>query len=551
MKITRYFMAAALLLTMTACDSDLEKVVYNPESATPGTLTAVDGVTDIVLTAANKKSDVLTLEWGESDFGQSVAVKYSVMLDVRGGDFTKAYTMAATTKTTATFTGNDLNKAVLALQKLKDSDAEPSYEPMPVDIRIFSEFSEIVDGLNTNIIQLTITPYAGKIEYPKLAVPGSHQGWDPANYAQALYATNSKKPNVYTGYIYMDAGTEFKFADGSWDVNWGSSDGKTLEPGGSNIYVAEAGCYYITVDTEALTYSMEIRNWSLIGDAVGGWDKDLDMEYDKANNVYRATYKFTGEGEFKFRANHDWGTNYGSDNDGDPGDLKLDGGNIKPLAGEYTVTLSFMDGYPTYTLFAGSEIDNKPYNFLSLPGTLNGWDPATKDNVIIDESKKGTYTGWVYCTDDDEFKIADGSWDSNWGSADLTTLEPGGANIKPGAGMYEITANIDELTLKMTKHDWSIVGSAVGGDTSWGTDYDLTWNADTKVLEGTFELAAGELKFRADKDWALNFGGNGEEGGLKKNGDNIAVEAGTYHITLDLHTAISHLTPTYTITKQQ
>ena len=78
------------------------------------------------------------------------------------------------------------------------------------------------------------------------------------------------------------------------------------------------------------------------------------MEYDKANNVYRATNKFTSEGKFKFRANHDWVTSYGSDNDGDPGDLKLDGGNIKPLAGEYTVTLSFMDGYPTYTLFAGS-----------------------------------------------------------------------------------------------------------------------------------------------------------------------------------------------------
>lgn len=64
-------------------------------------------------------------------------------------------------------------------------------------------------------------------------------------------------------------------------------------------------------------------------------------------------------------------------------------------------------------------------------------------------------------------------------------------------------------------------------------------------------MTAGEFKFCADKDWALNFGGNGEEGGLKKDGDNIAVEAGTYHITLDLHTAISHLTPTYTITKQQ
>lgn len=551
MKITRYFMAAAaLLLTMTACDSDLEKVVYNPQNASSGTLAAAEGVTDIHLTAANNKSEVLTLQWGKSEFGQSVAVKYNVLMDTRGGDFTNAYTLASTTDTSVTFKGKDLNQAVLALQALKNPDAEASYDPMDVDIRVFSSFSEIVEGLNTNTLQLTITPYAGKVEYPKLAVPGSHQGWSPDNYTQALYATDSKKPNEYTGYIYMDAGTEFKFADGSWDVNWGSSDGKTLEPGGSNITVAESGCYFITVDIEALTYSMELRNWSLIGDAVGGWENDIDMTYDKDNNVYRATYNFTGEGEFKFRANHEWKYNFGADPDGDEGDLKQDGGNLKPLAGEYTVTLSFKDGYPTYAMFAGSEIDSKPYNFLSLPGTMNNWNAATEDNVIIDESKKGTYTGWIYCTADDEFKIADGSWDANWGSSDLTTLVAGGDNIKPGEGMYEITANIDELTLKMTKHDWSIVGSAVAGDANWGTDYDLTWNAETKVLEGTFELTAGEFKFRADKDWAINYGGNGEEGGLKKDGSNIAVEAGTYHITLDLHTAIKHLTPTYTITKK-
>ena len=49
--------------------------------------------------------------------------------------------------------------------------------------------------------------------------PG-HQGWDPTNYGQALYEINPENnPNVYSGYVYMDAGTEFKFADGSWDVN--------------------------------------------------------------------------------------------------------------------------------------------------------------------------------------------------------------------------------------------------------------------------------------------------------------------------------------------
>ena len=85
MKITRYLIAAAAMLTtLTACDSDLEKVVYNPADATVGSLTA--DVTDIQLTAASTKKDVLTLSWGKSDFGKPVAVTYTVQMDTRGGE---------------------------------------------------------------------------------------------------------------------------------------------------------------------------------------------------------------------------------------------------------------------------------------------------------------------------------------------------------------------------------------------------------------------------------------------------------------------------------
>ena len=67
MKITRYFFIAASLLTMlTACDSDLEKITFNPENAAPGQLTASE--TSIELTAAKTKQEVLTLKWGKSEY---------------------------------------------------------------------------------------------------------------------------------------------------------------------------------------------------------------------------------------------------------------------------------------------------------------------------------------------------------------------------------------------------------------------------------------------------------------------------------------------------
>lgn len=539
--------AAAILATLTACDSDLERLVYNPADAEVGSLTVADGITDIQLTAASTKKDVLTLNWGESDFGQSVAVTYTVQMDTRGGDFSNAYTLAATTDTKVTLTGKELNNAVLALQKLKNPDAEADYSEQAVDIRVSSTFSENVDALATNVVALNITPYAGKVEYAKMAVPGGHNGWNPAGYDQALYAIDSEHPNVYEGYVYMAADNEFKIADGGWDKNWGSSDKKTLVADGPNIVAEETGCYYIKVDLDALTIEFSLCNWSLVGDAVGGWDNDIDMEYDKDNNLYRATYNFTGEGEFKFRANHAWSRNYGIDPDGDEGDLKLDGNNIKPLPGEYTVTLSFVDGYPTYGLFAGSDVSK--FKWLNVPGSMNGWNAATEDNILVDLEKKGTYKGWVYASGDDEFKFALGSWDDNWGCSDIEvgTLEANGANIKPATGMYYITVNLDDLKATFQKTSWTIIGSAVGG---WddANDVEMTWNAETKVYEATVKMDEGEFKFRANQEWAINLGG--ADGALAQDGSNIWVEAGTYYITLDLQTTMNHLDPTYTVTKQ-
>ena len=209
------------------------------------------------------------------------------------------------------------------------------------------------------------------------------------------------------------------------------------------------------------------------------------------------------------------------------------------------MTLSFADGYPVYKLFAGSDVSKVKY--ASLPGSMNGWSADTKANILV--LSGGTYSGWLYCTADDEFKITLGSWadaDCFGWNADKNALEQPGANLKPGEGMYFITADLDAKTVSLSRHDWSIVGSAVGGDASWSTDYDLTWNPETKMLEGTFELADGEMKFRADHAWTLNYGG--ADGKLQKDGANIAITAGTYFIQLDLQTTYDHLDPTYTIT---
>ena len=547
MKLHKYlFAAAASLMMFTACDSDLDGITYDPnnENVKSGELTA--SANDIVLTAATNKQTVLELSWSESDFAIPVAITYFVQMDYKGGDFSNAYTLASTTDTSVSFLGNELNRAFLALQTLKNPDAELSYEAKDLDLRLISYFTEGGDTLKSALLSMNITPYAGKLEYKKLSVPGSHQNWDPANYAQALYAIGGG--SVYEGYVYMAAGSEFKFADGSWDVNWGSPDGATLEANGGNIVAPETGCYYIKVDIENLTYTMELRNWGIVGDAVGSWDNDVMMEYDATNNIYRATVDFV-DGKFKFRANKSWSVNLGVDVNGEEGDLIADGADIQALPGQYTVTLSFVDGYQVYKLYAGSDIVEFP--ILSLPGSMNEWDPATKKNILASLKDDGKYEGYIYLTADAQFKIADGSWDVNWGSSDTKTLVEGGDNIVPtdGEGCYFIKADPDALTMSMEKRTWSIIGDAVGG---WDTANDviLTWNAEKGVLEATVEMSAGGWKFRANQEWTVNLGDNGNDG-LAQDGGNFNIdEAGTYYITFDAVTRAGNYVPSYTITKQ-
>jgi len=183
--------------------------------------------------------------------------------------------------------------------------------------------------------------------YPVLYVPGSYQGWDPANTATVIASVGSNAN--YEGYLnFPDAGTQFKICIGpNWDHNWGDTgaDG-TLDPGGDNITVADAGYYKLNVDTLALTYTITKTTWGVIGSATaGGWDSDQPMTYDASNGMWTATLDLV-PGDIKFRANGAWDINYGDT--GVDGILDAGGDNIAiPEAGTYVITMKL--GAPDYT----------------------------------------------------------------------------------------------------------------------------------------------------------------------------------------------------------
>ncbi|MCD6332784.1 MAG: SusE domain-containing protein, partial [Bacteroidales bacterium] len=188
------------------------------------------------------------------------------------------------------------------------------------------------------------------------------------------------------------------------------------------------------------------------------------------------------------------------------------------------------------------------YPVLHVPGSYQGWDPSDENTVIYSLKSDNQYEGYVYFADPNtEFKYTQGTtWAVNWGDTGADgTLDSDGDNIKAAdAGMYKLNVDLTNLTHTFLKTDWGLIGSATPG--GWDSDQDMDWDAENSVLTITLDLVAGDIKFRANDDWAINLGDNDTNKSLEYEGDNIPVaENGNYTITLDLSGPIY----TYTVTK--
>lgn len=198
------------------------------------------------------------------------------------------------------------------------------------------------------------------------------------------------------------------------------------------------------------------------------------------------------------------------------------------------------------------------YPMIYAPGAYQGWSPGDVNGRLFSYDFNSVYEGILRLKDGDnatvEFKLTpEPNWDNDWGGS-LTaagsgytgTLEPKGSNFQVSAGTYYVTADVSNLTIELEKtEDWGIIGSGIA-PFDWSVDVDMNYNGQIQAWELTTDLQVGEIKFRADDDWALNYGDTGADGSLEAGGDNIAItEAGNYTIQMDVENL------TYTIIKNE
>lgn len=177
----------------------------------------------------------------------------------------------------------------------------------------------------------TITPLNFGEYYYEI---GNEVGWSTS---RPLYGANSD--GKYQGYYWLDGEYKFKPNADNWDndlefVSGDAMGGSLTDGGGPNCPDPGAGFYQINLDVAAMSYSLlKIESISMIG-GFNGWGDDLEMTFNKDEGCWEVTTDAVS-GEFKFRANHDWGINWG----GDTNNLTQDGANLNIEAGTYKFQL--------------------------------------------------------------------------------------------------------------------------------------------------------------------------------------------------------------------
>jgi starch-binding outer membrane protein SusE/F len=189
---------------------------------------------------------------------------------------------------------------------------------------------------------------------------------------------------------------------------------------------------------------------------------------------------------------------------------------------------------------------------LNVAGNFQGWNPGTAPQIV--NTKNGGfapgYEGYINFTNaTPEFKLVKGD---NWGAGDYG--DAGGGNLTVsggpnltlplGAGVYRLRVNAARTTWSYDKiNTFGIIGSFNG----WSTSLPMTMDANGNWSVTVDFPANTEFKFRANNDWAINFGDNGANGEPDYGGDNIVVAAaGNYTIRLNIGVAGNY---NYTIKK--
>lgn len=198
-----------------------------------------------------------------------------------------------------------------------------------------------------------------------------------------------------------------------------------------------------------------------------------------------------------------------------------------PLTSEYGYLQVDPYGYQdnVFTIKAvdgGYTIQDPAGQYYYQTGTYNSFNrsaskPTSGAVWSIKENEDGTC--YIMNTSVNKFMQYDATYNSYGSYAELT-------------GEMPALVKADNAKERLEASNWSVIG--VNGD--WDNDITM-YIKDNYFVAYDVEIKTGDFKFRKDKSWDVNFGGEGKTNTAvlaAADGSNITVPAGTYDLYLDV-----------------
>jgi hypothetical protein len=349
---------AVLVVSCTADAVDTRTVLVS--ISTPEVLTPENNVA-FVLTEANAANVADRFTWTKAKYSNDVVVQYTLLMDIKGGDFTSAKTIGTT---------SDINQLTVLVRNLNQIAIELGAVPGEAtlfDLKVKSSVSGAVVMVSKTPITISINAYSGLVTYDFTdwyLIGGAVEGdWDnePDTKHQPMFRSGTAA-NKYSFTGYFKAGN-FKLIStkGSWAAQLGRSSTTAIELNGNagEFTIATAGYYKFTFDTTALTYTlvaydasaaaMQNRLGYLGSSRTGtdaGWNGDDSEMTVSAFSPHVWTLNISlFDGKGKFRANNAWDKNWGGDTEfsGFTGN-GASGGDIPVAKSKYKIYFNDLDG---------------------------------------------------------------------------------------------------------------------------------------------------------------------------------------------------------------
>ncbi|MDL2305031.1 SusF/SusE family outer membrane protein [Bacteroides sp. OttesenSCG-928-D19] len=382
----KLIISALLLSTLcffTACDSDRDSnpTIQQPKTFILNEPAYAGSLIDL------ETSTKIPFSFSQPDYGYTAAVNYQVQLSL-----TDSYTVSAAERDEAEANGETLTADYITLDNAYSTvkvDVEAASvakalvqlarwteEDMPktqsLYVRIFANVDKYEKASNS--VMLNVAPYYIELKdaLPELwyligACIGdggwnnSIDGLGVSMYPMSLVKdyTYDKKTGqgelTFTGYLTPD-GFKLVKTPGDWNEQWGMNDGAFVknDGGSGNITVDKAGYYTVSLNTatnemSVVEYGKTPKVFGTIG-LIGDWNEWGGDEVmtpsataeGTSNHVWYTKITF-GDTTGKFRADADWGDNWGSESF--PYGVGVNNGsNVNISAGTYLVTFNDIDG---------------------------------------------------------------------------------------------------------------------------------------------------------------------------------------------------------------